>query len=173
MNNFQKIIIILFAITTTNCKKNSENTNINSKINSLEKKIMLSGDIDSYMELTNYYDDSITYQNLLPYSLKTIKESKEGYFDFYYIYLKISFNDKFDVKNITKFEKVEQDYLISFLKNGATNDDNFCKETLIYYYIHGIALQKDLQKADSIYQTFHYYDKKLDHEKFKINQYLK
>lgn len=172
MTNLNKIITILFTISIIGCN-NKEYHNRNSDSYLLENKIMKYGDIDSYMELTNYFSDNLSYQKMMPYSLKMLKSSNEGYFDFYFTYLKICFNNHFDSKNIIKLDKKEQDFLIFILNEGALNDDSFCKEVLIYYYIHGISTEKNIYKADSIFQTYQYPNQKFDPKKFELNQYLK
>nr|MCU0384265.1 hypothetical protein [Cyclobacteriaceae bacterium] len=90
-----------------------------TELRELENDVIRHDDKGSYSLLRVYYGtDSISHK-LLPYSLKMVKDSKTGCYDFYFNYLKLRFENKFDHKNILKLEKSEQDFLIFLIRKGA------------------------------------------------------
>jgi len=136
------------------CSKNSSN-----KIQTLKDEVMRNSDLTSYAILSNHLEDGNNYQDLLAYSLKIQKTNKVGCYDFYANYIRIAFDNKFKIDYISNLEKPEQDFLIYILHKGALAEETRCKETLIEYYRNGIAIEKNLSKADSIYKSFDYPDK--------------
>jgi hypothetical protein len=124
--------------------------------------------------LTSYYqDEKESYQELLPYSLKMIKRSNVGYYDFYHNYLTIVFNNRFNHENILKLEKPERDYLFFMLEKGALKNESPCQDVLIEYYLRGIVVEKNIKKADSIYKSLGYPQKYYlvnPIEKFNLSQ---
>lgn len=145
-----KFVVLIFLILCC-CSKNTSN-----KIQILKDEVINNADLTSYTILSNHLEDENNYQDLLPYSLKIKNTNKVGCYDFYINYIKIAINSKFEINNILKLEKPEQDFLIYILNKGALSDETRCKETLIEYYNNGVVVEKNLSKADSIYKSFEY-----------------
>jgi hypothetical protein len=167
----KSFLLIVIGVIVFSC---SNKGNINSHKDELkyEKDVMQNIDPNSYLHLLNYFDKPDNYQNLLPYSLKLMKLQEDGYCDFFITYQKICNNNRINDKSILNLDKEEQQFLIYLLNKGALNGDASCKDILIYYYINGIVVSKNLNKADSIFQTFQYPKQKFEPQKFDINKYF-
>lgn len=148
------ILIILFFFIS--CKRGIET---NSDLKKAKSEVFLRDEIDSYLHLTNYYYQKEDSYELLPYSLKMIKSGEKiGYSDYFESYLRISFKGEYDINDIIKLDKPEQDYLLYILNQGSSNRDDICKEILIEYYKNGIVVNKNLFKSDSIYNSLGHFE---------------
>lgn len=158
MKNLYRNFLIPLCFFCSSC--DPRNIDNEKELNAAKADVMLNGDDISYMQLTNYYDKEDNYQDILPYSIKMMKTDSIGYSDFYHAYLKISFNNKFDINNILKLDKQERDFLILILNKGAISGDPECKEILAEYFKKGIVVEKNISKADSIYKSLGYFNNK-------------
>ena len=117
-----------------------------------KENVMKTGELDSYMAITNYFDKENNYSETMPYALK-MQNLGIGHYDFYRSHLMVPFDNKFDIKNILKMEIPEREFLIYILHKGAKNDDSSCKEVLIQYYKNGWGVTRNIKKADSLYKS--------------------
>lgn len=122
----------------------------NEDLTQSKLEVIESGDVTSYIKLTNFYDQEENYYELLPYSLRMIKLEKTGYHDFFDTYLKIKFGNELVYDSVQKLDKEEQIFLIHILTKGALNDDFECRKILADFYMKGIVVAKDSIIADSL-----------------------
>ena len=96
-----------------------------------KKNLIYNNDVDSYLKLENYYDEhSSDYYDLFPHSLKAMKENGIGYSDFFKTYLRISFKNSYDLKNISKLSIKEREFLVEILVEGSKSGDFVCDSIL-------------------------------------------
>ena len=136
----------------------------NEPVEEAKKNVMKYSEVDSYMALTNHFDQEDNYYEILPYALK-MQEQGLGHYEFYHSYLKIAFENKFDSKNILKLKKPEIEFLIYMLEKGLKAEESGCGDVLIQYYRNGWGVPKDIKKADSIYKSFGNSDKYIPNDK--------
>ena len=122
----------------------------NEDLKQSKLEVIESGDVTSYIKLTNFYDQEENYYELLPYSLRMIKLKETGYHDFFDTYLKIKFGNELVYDSVQKLDKEEQIFLIHILTKGALNDDFECRKILADFYKKGIVVAKDSIIADSL-----------------------
>ncbi len=144
----KNIIQLIFFFTIVSCGERAINDV--DEVSQSKREVILSGDVTSYIKLTNYYDQNDNYFEILPYSLKIMDNDKVGYEDFFETYLKIKFNDTLDYNNIKRLDEEEQNFLIYILNKGALNNSYRCREILSDFYDKGIGVKKDMVKSDSL-----------------------
>lgn len=149
-----KLIITVFFLALVSC--NTRNIKNSKELVTNQLDVFKNEDLVSYIRLYNYYDNDSSYYNLLPYSLHMLKKSEIGHFDFFSNYLKISFNNEYNPKDILKLDKPEMDFLIYVLQLGAIKEDFNCRKVLSDYYRNGIVVEKNIIAADSIYKKLGY-----------------
>ncbi|MBK8548587.1 MAG: hypothetical protein IPL63_14890 [Saprospiraceae bacterium] len=54
------------------------------------------------------------------------------------------------MEDFGNLDKPERDFLLYMLEKGAKAGDSFSAEKLIYFYRHGIGIDKNISKADSL-----------------------
>lgn len=152
-----RFLFMLCLIMFCSCDQRNEN------VQEAKENVMKNSELDSYLALTNHFDKKNNYYEIMPYALKMQKQGI-GQYEFYHSYLTITFDNKFDIKNILKLEKAEIAFLIYLLDKGAKAEDVSCREVLIQYYKNGWGVTKDVRKADSIYKSLGYPDTHLPKE---------
>ena len=81
----------------------------NEPVEDAKKNVMKYSELDSYMALTNHFNQEDNYYEILPYALK-MQEQGLGHYEFYHSYLKIAFENKFDSKNILKLKNLKLNF---------------------------------------------------------------
>ncbi|MFZ4582651.1 MAG: hypothetical protein ACOYM7_08365 [Paludibacter sp.] len=149
------LILVITPILLISCIRKSSISD--SRLEEAKRAVVISQDADSYCDVDMYYsnDHPELYMEQLPYDLVMCKANNDfSCFRFYENYLKISNSGKFEKSSIIKLDKPEQDFLIYILNKGAILGDEYCRSYLYYYYKNGIAVKKDLLKADSLSRFF-------------------
>ena len=149
----KQLILITFLMILACDSRQIRNT---KEIKSTQLELMNNKDITAYVKLHNYYEDDSSYYNMLPYSLYMLKKSNIGHYDFFCNYLRISFDGKYQPKDILKLDEPEKNFLIYILQLGSMKEDFYCIKVLSDYYRNGIVVKKDIRVADSLYQKLGY-----------------
>ena len=151
VRNFLYLVIILFLISS--CSKEMTK----NELENVKKAVVISQDVISYVDIMTYYSNyhPELYMEQLPYDLIMCNANDAGAcYNFYVNYIKIRNSGKFDKVSISKLDKPEQNLLLNILSKGAVLKDEYCRSYLYYYYKNGIAVKKDLSKADSLSKFF-------------------
>lgn len=158
-----------------------------NRIMEAKYKVLKTGDFVAYSELELFYNYNESKRlELLPYSLIMVERHKKYEYctDVFEGVLEISTskkrNDYFDgeddslikyLKNIEQLTKAQKAYAISYLELGAKNNEFGSVRFLEVMNRHGLGVEKNLKKADSLIsvlmkidkeQGLHFYKKKID-----------
>jgi TPR repeat protein len=69
---------------------------------------------------------------------------------FFEIYMEIKIAKNYKMEDFVKLDKAERDFLLYMLEKGARAGDSYSAEKLIYLYRHGVGVDKNVTKADSL-----------------------
>ncbi|MBK8080557.1 MAG: hypothetical protein IPK25_09890 [Saprospiraceae bacterium] len=105
-----------------------------------------------YVHLTNHYNEEHNFQDLLPYSLKMSNSTEIANYYFFETYMGIRITKNYKMEDFGNLDKPERDFLLYMLEKGAKAGDSFSAEKLIYFYRHGIGVDINVNKADSLHK---------------------
>jgi hypothetical protein len=148
----KKIILFLALIIPfiSSCKRSGVSS---YELPNVKKEIINNHDMDSWYELHETNED---IENL-PYDLIMLKDSKDNgvaCYKFYDDYIRTLNKGKSDKDYISKLDKPEREFLIYILQKGALKGDDYCREYLYYFFTHGVGVDKNPLKADSLRKLY-------------------
>lgn len=112
--------------------------------------VMTKNDELAYLHLTNHYNEEHNFQDLLPYSLKMSNSMEIANDYFFETYMEIKIAKNYKMEDFVKLDKAERDFLLYMLEKGARAGDSYSAEKLIYLYRHGVGVDRNVTKADSL-----------------------
>ncbi|MBK8622236.1 MAG: hypothetical protein IPN79_10855 [Saprospiraceae bacterium] len=111
--------------------------------------VMTKNDEASYIRLSNYFSEH-NYQDFLAYSLKMSNSMEIANYYFFETYMGIRITKNYKMEDFVKLDKAERYFLLYMLEKGARAGDSYSAEKLIYLYRHGVGVDINVTKADSL-----------------------
>lgn len=145
-------LIIVFGLSS--CNVPNEVSSV--ELRELQDSIIATGDAKAYITLIRCFADKENYYQLLPYSMHMAMkyDNADAYYQLYYDIIKLQNSGKYDMERIRNLDADSREFVISCLRNGAKKGDRDCQEALSQHYRNGWGLPKNIEKADSIVESF-------------------
>lgn len=140
-----KSVLFISLILLSSCISRNPDYS-DAQIETFKKSIMNNKDINSYKDYSEY----VSGYEILPYALIMKDVYPDAYHDIFYAFLKIDNKGEFEIHNLLKLQKPEQDLLVNYLEEGAKKKSRPCVYMLIELYKNEIYFEKNTKKLDSL-----------------------